>query len=38
MIDKLDECFNHRLKHQDLFCNGCHDLLMQCVDIGNIAG
>ena len=29
--------FNHGFKDQDSVCNGCHDLLMLCVNISNIA-
>ena len=29
--------FNHWFKYQDSVCNGCHDLLMQCVNISDIA-
>ena len=29
--------FNHRFKYQDNVCNGCHNSLMQCVNISNIA-
>ena len=29
--------FNHGFKYQDSVCNGCHDLLIQCVNINDIA-
>ena len=29
--------FNHGFKYQDSVCNGCYDLLMQCVNISDIA-
>lgn len=29
--------FNHRLKFQKSFCNGCHYLSMMCRNISNIA-
>ena len=28
--------FNHKFKYQDAVCNGCHGLMMQCVDIIDI--
>ena len=28
--------FNHGFKFQDYACNGCHDLLMLCLDISDI--
>ena len=28
--------FNHGFKFQDYACNGCHDLLMLCVNISDI--
>ena len=27
----------HRFKFQDSVCNGCHDLMMLCLNINNIA-
>ena len=28
--------FNNGFKYKDYVCNGCHDLLMQCVNISKI--
>ena len=28
--------FNHGFKYQDSVCNGCHDLLMLCVNISDV--
>ena len=27
---------DHGIKYQDSICNGCHDWLVQCIDISNI--
>ena len=29
--------FNHGFKFQNFVCNGCHDLLMLCLNISNVA-
>ena len=29
--------FNHQLKFQDFVCNGCHNLMMLCLNISDIA-
>ena len=29
--------FNNGFKYQDSLCNGCHDLIMLCLSINNIA-
>ena len=29
--------FNHGFKYEDSVCNNCHDFLIQCADISNIA-
>ena len=40
-IDVVKRCqywhFNHGFKFQKLFCNVCHDLMMLCLNIGDIA-
>ena len=32
-----DLFFNHGLKFQDSLCNGCHDLIILCLNISHIA-
>ena len=36
MHDLLLLVFNHRFEFQDYVCNGCHDLAMLCLNIGDI--